>query len=205
MSTRPHRRRFALQVERLEERQLFAGMNDAAVNVIDLHSQAAGETTSTHAWSTAQLDSAISDSVPMMGDVTGEGGDGFQGENLGCGAGAVNYEGSSRVLAMIPYQGGVLTAFANAGAPGQYRIHWSSNGQSLGEGPIRYQGSSPVTAMIPYQGGVLTAFANAGAGAAPHSLEFQWPKLGWRTHPVSGQLASNRDDPLPGRRTHRIR
>lgn len=71
------------------------------------------------------------------------------------------YVGSSSAVAMISYQGGVLTAFRNAGPHG-HRIHWSGNGESLGGGPIRYDGSSPVTAMAPFERGVLTAFSNAG-------------------------------------------
>lgn len=70
------------------------------------------------------------------------------------------YMGSSPVVAMIRYQGGVLAAFSNAG--NGYRIHWSPDGENLGAGEIRYDGSSPVTAMIEYQGGVLVAFSNAG-------------------------------------------
>jgi len=80
----------------------------------------------------------------------------------GCGEPA-HYEGYSPVSAMIPYAGGVLTAFSNA-AQNQnlYRVHWSPDGKNLGAGPIRYEGFSRITAMIPYKDGVLTAFANAG-------------------------------------------
>ena len=72
----------------------------------------------------------------------------------------LEYKGSSRVVRMTEYNGGVLTAFAGAGLG--YRIHWSPDGKNLGGGPIRYDGTSPVTAMIPYAGGVLTAFRAAG-------------------------------------------
>ena len=81
------------------------------------------------------------------------------GENLG--GGAVVYDGSSPVTAMIPYEGGVPTAFANAGGNG-HRIWFSPNGRGLGDGELRYDGSSPVTAMAPYGSGVLVAFSNAG-------------------------------------------
>ena len=62
---------------------------------------------------------------------------------------------------MLPYDGGVLTAFANAsGNPQLHRVHWSPSGMDLGDGPVRYEGGSPITAMTVYNGGVLTAFSN---------------------------------------------
>ena len=67
------------------------------------------------------------------------------GENLG--GGAVVYDGSSPVTAMIPHEGGVLTAFANAGGNG-HRIWFSPNGRGLGDGELRYD-EPPVTAMAP--------------------------------------------------------
>jgi hypothetical protein len=67
------------------------------------------------------------------------------------------------VLAMIPYQDGVLTAFSNCeGKPGLYRVHFSKDGQKPGEGEIVYERGSPVTAMVEFDGGVLTAFTNCG-------------------------------------------
>src|SRR5206468_4170325 len=80
------------------------------------------------------------------------------------GVGYIVYDGSSGVRAIIEYNGGVLTAFANCGPPNPQPacVHWSSNGQNLGGGSRVYAGSSPVTAMIAYNGGVLTAFANCG-------------------------------------------
>ena len=66
---------------------------------------------------------------------------------------------------MIPYAGGVLVAFANAGGNGN-RIWFSPDGKKLGGGELRYDGSSHVIAMISYKRadkeGVLTAFRNAG-------------------------------------------
>lgn len=75
----------------------------------------------------------------------------------------VRYEGVSPITAMIPYQGGFLTAFTNVeGKPYLNRVHWSTDGMNLGSGRIVYEGVSPVTAMVPYKGGVLTAFTNVG-------------------------------------------
>src|SRR5437764_1301289 len=73
------------------------------------------------------------------------------GRNLGLGN-DIRYFGGSPITAMVLHNGGVLTAFTNAG-PNGYRVHWSPNGQNLGSGPPVYDGSSPVTAMIPYKGG----------------------------------------------------
>jgi hypothetical protein len=71
------------------------------------------------------------------------------------------YTGSSRVVAMKNFEGGVLTAFAGTQGFGN-RIHWSADGENLGTGQIRYDGTSPVTAMIPYAGGMLVAYTAAG-------------------------------------------
>lgn len=80
------------------------------------------------------------------------------GNNLG--GGPVVYGGCSPVTAMLPYAGGVLTAFSNVGCnPNLNHIHWSPDGSNLGGGSIRYEGCSPVTAMTPYSGGVLTGFS----------------------------------------------
>jgi hypothetical protein len=78
-----------------------------------------------------------------------------------------------RSTAMIPYKGGVLTAFTRAGSNGN-RIHWSPNGQNLGGGPMVYDGGSPVVAMTPYGDGVLTAFTNAG----PNKDRIHWSSDG---------------------------
>lgn len=68
---------------------------------------------------------------------------------------------------MLPYQGGVLTAFRNAG-PNGYRVHWSPDGKNLG--PLAYDGTSPVVQMTSYKGEVLTGFSNAGpSGRRIHS------------------------------------
>jgi hypothetical protein len=84
--------------------------------------------------------------------------------------GAQVYEGSSPITAMIAYRGGMLTAFARAGAPGQHRIHWTPPhpagpaSMRLGEGPVVYQGDSGVVAMTTFLSvgerwpGVFTAF-----------------------------------------------
>src|SRR5262249_13143558 len=77
------------------------------------------------------------------------------------------YEGATRVVAMIPYQDGVLTAFANS------NVHWSPDGFNLGSGPSRSPGTTPIVAMIPYRDralnidGVLTAFANGNVHWSP--------------------------------------
>jgi hypothetical protein len=92
------------------------------------------------------------------------------------GTGPIRYEGVSPVIAMLPYNGGVLTAFSNCeGNPRLHRIHWSSGGNNLG-GPdpstIRYQGFSPVTAMIAYHGGVLTGFSNCEGNPNLHRVHW---------------------------------
>jgi hypothetical protein len=49
---------------------------------------------------------------------------------------------------MIPFDGGVLSAFARCdGTPGKYRVHFSPDGKDLGGGERRYEGISPVTSM----------------------------------------------------------
>jgi hypothetical protein len=71
------------------------------------------------------------------------------------------YEGASPVSAMMPYGGGMLVAFRNAGGNGN-RIWFSPDENHLGGGELWYDGTSPVTAMIPYGGGILVAFSRAG-------------------------------------------
>ena len=95
------------------------------------------------------------------------------GDGNDLGGGPIHYEGSSPITTMIEYNGGVLTAFSNAGPQG-HRVHWSPNGEDLGGGPIRYDGVSPVTAMVAYGGGVLTAFSNAG----PQGHRVHWSPNG---------------------------
>jgi hypothetical protein len=81
------------------------------------------------------------------------------GSNLA--GGSTVYAGCSPAQVMIPFAGGVLTAFQNIGCnTNTWRIHFSPDGNNLGSGSIRYEGCSPVKAMIPYSGGVLTAFDN---------------------------------------------
>jgi hypothetical protein len=98
-----------------------------------------------------------------------------EGENLGGGDPAPFYQGHSPVTAMIAHNGGVLTAFANAGPQG-YRIHWSSNGRDLGGGTPRYEGISPVTELVSYPGGshfdqgIFAAFSNAHGEAGRHRI-----------------------------------
>src|SRR5262249_53534609 len=67
------------------------------------------------------------------------------------GTGPIMYEGTSQISAMIPYNGGVLTAFTDLGfgIHTLNRIRWSPDGTNLGTGAIVYEGISPVTAMIP--------------------------------------------------------
>jgi hypothetical protein len=83
---------------------------------------------------------------------------------------------------MIAYRGGMLTAFANAGASGQHRIHWTPEAQApanmrLGVGPVVYQGTSRVVAMTTFHSpgenspGVFTAFA------APNVIHYAPPEI----------------------------
>jgi hypothetical protein len=60
--------------------------------------------------------------------------------------GDVVYDGTSSVVAIVPFADGVLTAFNNAGQDG-HSIHWSEDGRDLGGGTVVYAGSSPVAAM----------------------------------------------------------
>jgi hypothetical protein len=92
------------------------------------------------------------------------------GDDLDLVEGGLNavYDGSSPVVQMLPFNGGMLTAFSNAGHG--YRVHWSPDGKNLGSGPIVYDGVSPVVEMLPYNGGVLTAFAQAG----PNGYRIHW-------------------------------
>lgn len=84
----------------------------------------------------------------------------FSPDGTHLGAGQLVYDGSSPILAMLPYHNGLLTAFSNTG--NGFRVHWSPDGVSPGSGPVVYDGSSPVKAMVQYQDGVLVAFSNAG-------------------------------------------
>ncbi len=100
------------------------------------------------------------------------------GVNLG--GGRVVYEGCSPVTAMIPYGGGVLTAFSNVGCnPSLHRIHWTppgtnldQQGVNLGGGRIVYEGCSPVTALLEHNGGILAAFSNVGCNRSVHRIHW---------------------------------
>jgi Ca2+-binding RTX toxin-like protein len=97
----------------------------------------------------------------------------------------IRYEGVSPITAMIPYNGGFLTAFTNVeGIASKNRIHWSPDDNNLGSGPIVYEGISPVTAMIPYNGGVLTAFTNVEG--IPSKNRIHWSPDG--NHLGSGEI-----------------
>jgi hypothetical protein len=72
---------------------------------------------------------------------------------------SLRYDGTSPVIQMLQYRGGVLTAFRNTGAG--YRIHWSPNGSDLGhhsQSTTVYDGTSAVIQMMEYGGKVYTAF-----------------------------------------------
>ena len=78
------------------------------------------------------------------------------------------------MTAMIPFNGGVLTAFSNAsGNPTLHRIHWSQDGSNPGGGPVVYEGVSPVTAMVPHAGGVCRSgdpHVRRAAGERPWTI-----------------------------------
>jgi hypothetical protein len=64
-----------------------------------------------------------------------------------------------KVVSMIPYAGGVVTAFVNK------QIYFSADGRHLGGSQTRttrrvYGGDQSVVKMIPYGSGVITAFAD---------------------------------------------
>lgn len=81
------------------------------------------------------------------------------------------YRGKSRVLAILPYRGGVLTAFSHFGRMG-FGVVYSSSGDKLDVGERRYEGVATITAMCPYKGGVLTAFGNCDNKLGNYCVHF---------------------------------
>jgi hypothetical protein len=78
------------------------------------------------------------------------------------------YEGNQSVLAMMPYKGGMLTAFSSGW------VYYTPNAQSmLGDGTNiirRYTGNQTVVSMIPYRDGVITAFSSGWEYYSPDGL-----------------------------------
>ncbi len=82
------------------------------------------------------------------------------GLNLGGGGNTeLVYDGTSltsqRILALVPYQCGVIQAFDGGG------IYYSPNGKGLGSNLV-YNGGQKVLFMVPFRGGILTRFDGKG-------------------------------------------
>ena len=90
------------------------------------------------------------------------------GKNLGSGGAIEYYAGRSRVNWMLPYRGGVLTAFTRG--ENDYVVHRSEDGKNLGGGDAAkyYAGTAFVGEMIEFNGGVLTHFGSAGVHWSPN-------------------------------------
>ncbi|CAK8711632.1 hypothetical protein GCAAIG_00930 [Candidatus Electronema halotolerans] len=74
------------------------------------------------------------------------------------------YQGTQQALALIDYNGEIITAFSGGG------IYRSPDGQNLGGGGRTYKvykGTQTVKAMTPCRGGVVTAFSGAGIYFSP--------------------------------------
>src|SRR5438046_851975 len=82
--------------------------------------------------------------------------------------------GIQKALAMLSYEGRVITAFEGAGidaSPAGRNLGGGGKTNAEGRGISVYPGTQTVQAMLSYQGRVITAFEGGGIYSSPGGLD----------------------------------